>query len=80
MQTICRHDNKVSLYLFSDDTPIVQYADCIEVGDPVAIIIADCNENNVTLFTGVTPPEDWEAWKYTFDGTDWALYDPTPAE
>lgn len=73
MQTICRDDNKVSLYIFSDDTLIVQYEDRIEVGDPVELIIADCNENNVTLYTDVTPPEDWGPWKYTFDGTAWAL-------
>lgn len=80
MQTICRDDNHVSLYLFSDDTLIVQYEDRIEVGDPVEIIIQDCNENNVSVFTGVTPPEDWEAWKYTFDGISWAAYEePTVA-
>lgn len=75
MQTICRDDNNVSLYLFDDETIIVQYEDRIEIGDPVEIIIADCNENNVTLYTDVTPPEDWEAWKYTFDGNVWALFD-----
>lgn len=74
MQTICRDDNHVSLYIFSDDTLIVQYEDRIEVGDPVELIIADCNENNVTLFTDVTLPDDWGPWKYTFDGTNWAAY------
>ena len=79
MQTICRDDNKVSLYLFDDETIIVQYEDRIEIGDPVEIIIADCNENNVTLYTDVTPPEDWEAWKYTFDGQTWAAYEEPQA-
>lgn len=74
MQTICRDDNEVSLYLFNDEALVVQYEDRIEVGDPVELIIADCNENNVTLYTNVTPPEDWAAWNYTFDGVTWSPY------
>lgn len=76
MQTICRDDNKVSLYLFSDETLIVQLPDKIEVGDPLELIIDDCNENNVTVHKDVTPPEDWEAWKYTFSDGAWVAFDP----
>ena len=37
---------------------------------------------NSTIHTGVTPPEDWIGFKYSFDGTTWTAnsnwveYDP----
>ncbi len=73
MKTIVRNDNDVSLYRFSDETPISVFEDRIDVGMPIFLIIADCNSDNVTVYDGVTPPDDWFACKYTFDGNVWTL-------
>lgn len=73
MKTIVRNDNGVSLYRFPDETPISAFEDRIDVGMPIFLIVADCNSDNVTVYDDVTPPDDWSACKYTFDGTDWAL-------
>lgn len=75
MQTICRDGSNVSLYIFPDELPIIQYDGRLEVGNPVEVIISDCNDDNVTVYTNVTPPGDWAAWDYTFDGTTWATYE-----
>lgn len=72
-QTITRNDNNISLYIFPDDEVITVEADRIVIGDPEELIIADGNSSNTTVYAGVTAPDDWSGWKYTFDGTDWTL-------
>jgi hypothetical protein len=73
MKTIVRNDNSVSLYLFPAETPISAFEDRIDVGTPIFLIVADCNNDTVTVYDGVTPPDGWSACKYTFDGSDWVL-------
>lgn len=69
MKTLVK-DNK-SIYIFDDAEVLDITADNIQVGEPARFIISDCNSSNVTLYTDVTPPEDWVGHKYFFDGTTW---------
>lgn len=63
----------ISLYLFDDAEALLVEANQIKVGDPIRLIISDCNSTNTLLFEGVTPPEDWFGCKYLFDGNNWEL-------
>lgn len=69
MKTLVK-DNK-SIYIFDDAEVLDITADNIQVGEPARLIISDCNSSNITLYTDVTPPEDWTGHKYLFDGTTW---------
>ena len=82
MQTICRvpgHSvDNISLYLFTDETPVHVCEDQTVVGDFDApqFIILDCNSSNVYLYEGVEEPEDYCGWKYTYTPTTgWVLYE-----
>lgn len=70
MKTLVK-DNK-SIYIFEDDEVLDITANNVQVGEPLRSIIGDCNSSNVTLYTDVTPPEDWVGGKYLFDGTTWS--------
>jgi hypothetical protein len=72
MKTIIRIPENISLYLFADDKPVSIGSETI-VGEPVELIIADCNSNNSEMIGNVTPPEDWIGAKYCFDGANWTL-------
>tara|TARA_Y100001937_G_scaffold107602_1_gene150444 strand:- start:1783 stop:2055 length:273 start_codon:yes stop_codon:yes gene_type:complete len=71
MKTITRNDDNVSIFATSDDTPITMQADKIIVGGSEDFIFGDRNSNNSTLHENVTLPEDYQIWKYKFDGTNW---------
>lgn len=80
MKTICRLSDfvvpNVSLYLFSDDTPVSIGTNQTVIGDPENpdLIVLDCNTSNCVLYEGVTNPDDWFGWKYTYTPeTDWVL-------
>lgn len=73
MQTIVETATGLSKYLLDDAEVVVLNEDNIVVGDPAKFIIADLNASTVTVYEGVTAPEDWFGNKYTFDGTDWTL-------
>tara|TARA_B100001079_G_C16407691_1_gene514577 strand:+ start:3185 stop:3478 length:294 start_codon:yes stop_codon:yes gene_type:complete len=65
------NDNNHSVFLWEDNVVLNESQDRYEVGDPVELIISDCNSTNTTLYEDVTPPADWVGCKYFFDGTDW---------
>lgn len=69
MKTLVK-DNK-SIYIFDDAEVLDITADNIQVGEPARFIIGDCSSSDTTLYTDVTPPEDWTGHKYLFDGTTW---------
>lgn len=73
VKTIVRNINRVSLYLFEDDTRLQASATEIAVGDPVQLIIGDLNDGNATIYTGVTAPEDWRGEKYLYVSGEWSL-------
>lgn len=68
MQTIVR--DGVSLYLFADNATLSISDESITTPD---FAISDCNSANSVVYQGVTPPADWAANKYRFDGTNWVL-------
>ena len=70
MKTLVRNDNQISLYIFDDSEIVNIAADATYIGNPLNLIISDCNLSNVTLYENVAAPEDWFGWKYTFDGTN----------
>jgi len=73
MKTIIENATSESLYIF-DDGKIINILDSkMTVGEPVELMILDCNSTNVSLVENVNPPEDWEGRKYTFDGTTWTV-------
>jgi hypothetical protein len=80
MKTICRLPDfevpNVSLYLYSDDTPISVESDRTVIGDPAnpSLYILDCTTSNCVLHEGVSEPLDWYGWKYTYTDEDgWEL-------
>jgi hypothetical protein len=69
MQTITK--NQSSCYLF-DDSYIVEIGESQTfVQGEFSFYIADCNSENAKVFMDVTPPADWVANKYLFDGHVW---------
>ena len=66
MKTIVRNGTNVSLYLFPDSETVIIGADKTTVGNPARLYIDDCNSSNVTLFEGVTNPDQWTGWKYLY--------------
>ena len=73
MKTIVKNEGNISIYIFSDETEINLLDDRVEVGSPIILVISDHNAQTVTVYDNATPPEDWRGWKYTFDGSEWAL-------
>lgn len=73
MKTIIENATSESLYIFEDSKVINILDSKMTVGDPVELMVLDCNSTNVFLANNVNPPEDWEGRKYTFDSTTWAV-------
>ena len=76
-QTITWNDGdypNTSIYLFSDDEIVEIGADQSTIkdanGNPT-LIIADVNSTNATLHTGVTKPDDYFGYKYTYANGEW---------
>jgi hypothetical protein len=79
MKTITQLDTNVSLFLLEDAEYVSMSNAEILVGEPLKLIISACNADNSFLHENVTPPEDWSAKKYCFNGTEWTLnLDYTP--
>jgi len=83
MKTIVRKDSKISLYLFDNGEVVNINAENTTIGNPVKLVISDCNTSNATLVENVTDPGDWTGWKYLYDNgwtlnPDWV--DPESAE
>ena len=78
MKTIVQNTTNLSKYVFEDAAVVTLEAGQIVTPD---FIIGDLNQDNATMFTGVTPPTDWAGNKYFFDGTSWTVnpdwVDPT---
>lgn len=68
MKTLVFNDSNVSAYLFEDDDTVTVTE--TETTAP-QIVVFDLNSTNATLYTNVTPPDDWTGGRYTFDGTTW---------
>lgn len=73
MKTIVRNGTNASLYLLSDETLIDVQSDRTLIGDPLELIVQDCNQSNVTVYEGVPAPDAWRGGKYLFDGQAWAI-------
>jgi len=71
MKTLTK--NGLSIYLFDDAEVLSITEENITVGDPPKFIVGDCNSSDTTLFTDVTPPEDWTGCKYFYGGAIWSL-------
>ena len=80
MKTLVRNDTNVSLYIFPDSKSVTIEDNRISVGDPLDFHIGDCNSFNATLFTDVTPPEDWIGCKYLYTQADGWKVDPAYRE
>ena len=70
MKTLVENSSKLSKFIFED-------ADVVTMEERRIVcpkfIIACHNQNDSTMYEGVTPPDDWAGNKYTFDGTSWTL-------
>ena len=73
MKTLVCNMHQYSMFLLDDDKAVNIGSDRVVIGDPEELIIADRNTENVTLYESVTAPEDWEPYKYFYDGTTWTL-------
>ena len=79
MKTIVLNATKQSKYVFNDDRVVTIESDNIQMGaaasaphhDKTGFGVQDLDSSNCTLYTGVTPPDDWAQDKYLFDGTSW---------
>lgn len=76
MKIITRVATKVALYAFNDNEVISLNANSTSIGDPVELIISDCDLSNSLVFDQVeNMPEDWIGGKYCFNGQSWTLND-----
>ena len=73
MKTLTFNDTGRSPYIFSNDKTVTVAIDKITVGDEPNpdFYIGDMNSSNATLHLEVTPPEDWQGNRYTFNGSAW---------
>ena len=69
MKTITFNDTNISAYTFADSDIITASEQGITCPD---FVIGDMNASNETIHENVTPPEDWQNGRYTFNGTTWA--------
>ena len=63
-----------SIYLFSDDEVVEINSDRSIIKDAdgnETLIISDVNTGNATLHTGVTVPDDYFGYKYTYANGEW---------
>tara|TARA_Y100000004_G_C8952642_1_gene429315 strand:- start:1219 stop:1500 length:282 start_codon:yes stop_codon:yes gene_type:complete len=76
-QTITWSDGdyaNTSIYLFSDDVVVEIGSDKTAIKDSdgnTTMLISDVNSDNATLHTGVTTPDDYFGYKYTYTNNDW---------
>jgi hypothetical protein len=63
--------NQSSCYLFGDSYTVEVGESQTFVQGEFSFYIADCNSENAKVFMDVTPPADWVANKYLFDGYVW---------
>tara|TARA_B100000809_G_C15019368_1_gene487838 strand:- start:519 stop:950 length:432 start_codon:yes stop_codon:yes gene_type:complete len=81
MKTIVLNETEQSKYVFNDDRVVTIGSDDIQIEaeasapyhNKLGFGVQDLNSSNCTLYTGVTPPDDWKQDKYFFDGTTWTL-------
>jgi len=79
MKTLVLNETKQSKYVFNDGRDVTIESDNIQMGADAsapyhskkAFGVQDLDSSNCTLYTGVTPPDDWRQDKYFFDGTSW---------
>lgn len=69
MKTFIENETNISKYIFEDIDIIEILDDCAVAPD---FIIGDMNASNATMYTNVTPPDDWFGCKYIFNGTEWS--------
>lgn len=84
MKALIKNESNVVYYLF-EDSAVVASGDQTAVGDPVQYYISDLNDSNSTIVENLTPPDDWDSQKYTYDEQNgWLLnsdYEPyVPSE
>ncbi|HIG57935.1 MAG TPA: hypothetical protein EYQ21_00840 [Flavobacteriales bacterium] len=86
MKTLTFNENNHSPYIFANDKSVTVESNRIIVGessDP-DFYIGDMHSGNATLHTDVTPPDDWQGNRYTYNGSAWAeisgWVDPKVAE
>lgn len=74
MKVVTRKQTQLSLHLIAEDDPLIfDTTGWLVIGEPPKLIVTDCNSDNCTLYDGITPPTDWAAGKYLFDGKDWTV-------
>jgi hypothetical protein len=79
MKTIIENESKISKYLLTDESTILQLPNQISVvvknGLNVEDVftIADMNENNSTVFSNISAPENWTGNKYIYDNNQFIL-------
>ena len=79
MKTIVRNDTNMSLYIFEDNKVVDIDDEKTQIGvedDPSdeSSVVWDCNSSNVTLHENIDDtPENWSEWRYTYDGSSWAV-------
>lgn len=73
MKTIVSNSDNLSKYILENNKTVNSTEVNIAVGDPnnLDFYIGDLNSNNSTIYENITPPEDWQGNRYTFDGSSW---------
>lgn len=76
MITVTDKANGVSHYIFDD--AVVLTPDKLGIDTTAGFRIGHLNQDTAGIYKNVTPPEDWEAQKYGFDGKTWKLLETNP--
>lgn len=76
MITVTDKANGVSHYIFDD--AVVLTPDELGIDTTAGFRIGHLNQETAGIYKNVTPPEDWAAQKYSFNGKTWALLETDP--
>ena len=76
MITVTDKSNGASHYIF--DNAVSLSPDEFGIDTTAGFRIGHLTKETAAIYKNVTPPKDWEAQKYSFDGKSWVLFESNP--
>ena len=73
MKIVTRKESNMSLFVLNDDEVLSWSDQGMVIGEPAWLIVPDCPQESVTVYTGVDAPADWIGSKFLFDGSAWSI-------
>ena len=73
MKIIVRNIDNAAIYCLADDEIVSLNKEQMIIGNPPKFLVNDCNNENVTIYDGITAPDDWRGEKYLYVDGEWLL-------